>query len=56
MEKDSDMPTENQTEGEIPFEQMDGNTWCELLCKQPQFADRCPWENLDKGLNRKGIS
>lgn len=42
------MSTANQTEGQIPFDQMVAEDWCELLCEKPQFADRCPWVNMNK--------
>ena len=47
-EKDSDMSTANQTEGQIPFDKMNAEDWCMLLCEKPQFADRCPWKKLDE--------
>ena len=47
------MSTANQTEVQIPFDQMNAEDWCKLLCKQPRFANRCPWEKLDESNCRK---
>ena len=30
-----------------PWEELSGRDWVDLLCFQPQFADKCPWEKLN---------
>lgn len=29
------------------WDQFDGNDWCRLLARQPQFAERCDWSKFD---------
>ena len=39
-EKDSDMSTANQTEVQIPVDQLNAEDWCELLCEKTQFEEK----------------
>ena len=39
-EKDSDMSTANQTEGQIPFDHMKAEDWCKFLCEKTQFEEK----------------
>ena len=39
-EKDSDMSTANQTEVQIPVDQLNAEDRCELLCEKTQFEEK----------------
>ena len=32
-----------------PIDKFDGRNWADLICEQPIFLDRCPWQQLHTG-------
>ena len=46
-EKVDDDDDDDDDDGDTDLEKLNGSDWSNLLTKQPQFADKCPWDKFE---------